>query len=238
VWGSIGGQAAGPRETEGRPSGRILIIDDEDRILQFLARGLRSGGYEVDVTSDPLEGLAAAEQGGYDVVILDLLMPALPGITVLDRLVQRRPRQVVIVLSCLSDSRTKVQCFQLGAVDYMAKPFSVHELLERVRVRIRGARAGAGPLEIGNLRVDLVRRQVRVGPEPVTLTEREFLLLWELIQQAGRTVTKEHLLATVWGYKFDPGSNVIDVYVGRLRQKLGPDAIVTVRGEGYRLNAA
>ena len=226
------------REDEAAVSGRILIIDDEDRILQFVARGLRSEGYEVDVCADPHAGLESAQSGGYDLVILDLLMPTLPGITVLDRLIQRRPQQVVIVLSCLTDSRTKVQCFQLGADDYVAKPFSFHELLERVKVRIRSARAGAGPLEIGSLRVDLVRRQVQVGTQPVALTEREFLLLWELIQHPGRTVSKEHLLAAVWGYKFDPGSNVIDVYVARLRQKLGSETIVTVRGEGYRLNAA
>jgi DNA-binding response OmpR family regulator len=226
------------REPDVPSQGRILIVDDEDRILQFVARGLRGEGYEVDVSADPYSGLEMAQSGGYDLVILDLLMPTLPGITVLDRLIQRRPQQVVIVLSCLTDSRTKVQCFQLGADDYVAKPFSFHELLERVRVRIRAARLGAGPLEIGNLRVDLVRRQVHVGTQPVALTEREFLLLWELIQHPGRTVSKEHLLAAVWGYKFDPGSNVIDVYVARLRQKLGWDAIVTVRGEGYRLNAA
>lgn len=218
--------------------GRILIIDDEDRILQFVARGLRTEGYEVDVSADAHWGLELAQSGEYDLVILDLLMPTLPGITVLDRLIQRRPQQVVIVLSCLTDSRTKVQCFQLGADDYVAKPFSFHELLERVRVRIKAARLNAGPLEIGSLRVDLVRRQVQVGSQPVALTEREFLLLWELIQHPGRTVSKEHLLSAVWGYKFDPGSNVIDVYVARLRQKLGWDAIVTVRGEGYRLNAA
>jgi DNA-binding response OmpR family regulator len=226
------------REDETPVSGRILIVDDEDRILQFVARGLRSEGYEVDVCADPYTGLEAAQAGGYDLVILDLLMPTLPGITVLDRLIQRRPQQVVIVLSCLTDSRTKVQCFQLGADDYVAKPFSFHELLERVKVRIRSARTSTGPLEIGNLRVDLVRRQVLVGTQPVALTEREFLLLWELIQHPGRTVSKEHLLAAVWGYKFDPGSNVIDVYVARLRQKLGSETIVTVRGEGYRLNAA
>jgi len=227
-----------PGDREAASPGRILIIDDEDRILQFVARGLRGEGYEVDVCANPHEGLEGALTGAYDLVILDLLMPTLPGITVLDRLIQRRPQQVVIVLSCLTDSRTKVQCFQLGADDYVAKPFSFHELLERVRIRIRAARLTAGPLEVGNLRVDLVRRHVQVGSEPVALTEREFLLLWELIQHPGRTVSKEHLLSAVWGYKFDPGSNVIDVYVARLRQKLGPDAIVTVRGEGYRLNAA
>jgi two-component system, OmpR family, response regulator len=228
----------GRREGEAPSQGRILIIDDEDRILQFVARGLRGEGFEVDVAADPHHGLEAALAGGYDLVILDLLMPRLPGITVLDRIIQRRPQQVVIVLSCLTDTRTKVQCFQLGADDYVAKPFSFHELLERVRARIRAARLSAGPVEVGNLRVDLVHRQIHVGTQPVALTEREFLLLWELIRTPGQTVSKEHLLSAVWGYKFDPGSNVIDVYVARLRQKLGSDAIVTVRGEGYRLNAA
>lgn len=225
-------------DAEASPLGRILVIDDEDRILQFVARGLRSEGYEVHAVSCPVEGLEAALTGVYDLVVLDLLMPRLPGITVLDRIIQRRPQQVVIVLSCLSDTRTKVQCFQLGADDYVPKPFSFHELLERVRVRIRASRVGAGPIEVGSLRVDLVRRQVQVGDRPIALTEREFLLLWELLRSPGQIVSKEHLLSSVWGYKFDPGSNVIDVYVARLRQKLGPDAIVTVRGEGYRLNAA
>lgn len=203
-----------------------------------MARGLRSEGYEVDLAAHPQLGLEAALAGRYDLVILDLLLPQLPGITVLDRIIQRRPQQVVIVLSCLTDSRTKVQCFQLGADDYVAKPFSFDELLERVRVRIRASRHGAAPLEVGSLRVDLVHRRVMVGARPIALTEREFLLLWELIRRPGETVSKEHLLAAVWGYRFDPGSNVIDVYVARLRQKLGADAIVTVRGEGYRLNAA
>jgi two-component system, OmpR family, copper resistance phosphate regulon response regulator CusR len=225
-------------DSDGPTPGRILIIDDEDRILQFVARGLRAEGYEVDLAADPHEGLEAALSDGYDLVILDLLMPRLPGITVLDRIIQRRPQQVVIVLSCLTDTRTKVQCFQLGADDYVAKPFSFHELLERVRARIRTARLGAGPLVVGSLRVDLVHRQVHAGSRPIALTEREFLLLWELIRNPGQTVSKEHLLSAVWGYNFDPGSNVIDVYVARLRQKLGPEAIVTVRGEGYRLNAA
>jgi DNA-binding response OmpR family regulator len=225
-------------ETAAHSQGRILIIDDEDRILQFVARGLRSEGYEVDVSADPRVGLELALACAYDLVILDLLMPSLPGITVLDRLIQKRPQQVVIVLSCLTDSRTKVQCFQLGADDYVAKPFSLGELLERVKARLRAARLSAAPIEVGSLRVDLVRRHVQVGAQPVALTEREFLLLWELLQHPGRTVSKEHLLASVWGYKFDPGSNVIDVYVARLRHKIGQHAIVTVRGEGYRLNAA
>jgi two-component system response regulator QseB len=227
----------GLREAPPADKGRILVIDDEARILEFVARGLRLEGFEVDAVSDPHQGLRAALERHYDLVILDLLMPELPGITVLDRIVQRKPHQVVIVLSCLTDSRSKVQSFELGADDYLAKPFSFEELLVRVKARIRAARLSSGTLEVGRLRLDLVRRRVEVGSRPVALTEREFLLLRELMQSPGQTVAKEHLLTTVWGYSFDPGSNVVDVYIGRLRHKLGADAIVTVRGEGYRINA-
>jgi len=226
----------GPREAPPAEKGRILVIDDEERILEFVGRGLRLEGYEVDTVADPHEGLRAALERNYDLVILDLLMPGLPGITVLDRIVQRKPHQVVIVLSCLTDSRSKVESFELGADDYLAKPFSFEELLMRVRARIRAARLSPAVLEAGWLRLDLVRRRVEVGARPVALTEREFLLLRELMQNPGQTVAKERLLTTVWGYNFDPGSNVVDVYVGRLRHKLGADTIVTVRGEGYRLN--
>jgi two-component system response regulator QseB len=228
--------ALGPRDAPAADKGRILVVDDEERILEFVARGLRLEGYEVDTAADPHEGLRAALERNYDLIILDLLMPGLPGITVLDRIVQRKPHQVVIVLSCLTDSRSKVESFELGADDYLAKPFSFEELLVRVRARLRAARLNPATLEVGRLRLDLVRRWVEVGTRPVALTEREFLLLRELMQNPGQTVTKEHLLTTVWGYHFDPGSNVVDVYVGRLRHKLGADAIATVRGEGYRLN--
>ena len=127
------------REAEERPQ-RILVIDDEDRILDFIARGLRHEGYEVDVAADPKEGLNAALARHYELVILDLLMPGLPGITVLDRILQRKPYQSVLVLSCLTDATTKVQCLGLGADDYVAKPVSFDELLLRVRARIRHPR--------------------------------------------------------------------------------------------------
>jgi DNA-binding response OmpR family regulator len=165
-------------------------------------------------------------------------MPGLPGITVLDRILQRKPLQSVLVLSCLTDTAAKVQCLGLGAVDYVVKPVSFDELLLRVKARIRSSHGSSTTLELGNLQLDVVRRWVRAGARAVALTEREFLLLRELMHHPGETVTKDDLLASVWGYGFDPGSNVVDVYVRRLRTKLGTDVILTVRGEGYRISAA
>jgi DNA-binding response OmpR family regulator len=226
---------------EGRPAravGRILVIDDEDRILDFVSRGLRCEGYEVDVADDAREGLEAALAQRYDLVILDLLMPGLPGIAVLDRILQQKPRQAVIILSCLTDTTSRIQCLGLGADDYVAKPFNFEELTLRVNARIRSARWNADVLEAGGLKLDLVRRSAQAEGLRVGLTEREFLLLRELMQNAGETISKDRLLANVWGYHFDPGSNVVDVYVRRLRAKLGADSIVTVRGEGYRVDAS
>jgi DNA-binding response OmpR family regulator len=189
---------------ETKAVGRILVIDDEDRILDFVSRGLRCEGYEVDVADDAREGLESALAQRYDLVILDLLMPGLPGIAVLDRILQQKPRQAVIVLSCLTDTTSRIQCLGLGADDYVAKPFNFEELLLRVRARIRSARWKVDTLEAGGLRLDLVRRSAQAGGLPVGLTEREFLLLRELMQNAGETISKERLLENVWGYRFDP----------------------------------
>jgi DNA-binding response OmpR family regulator len=218
--------------------GRILIVDDEPGILNFVSRGLRAEGYEVDTASEGVAGLAAAAAHSYDLVILDLLLPGFGGIEVLSRMVQARPDQPVIVLSALTDTASKVASLELGAEDYLAKPFSFEELLARVHARLRDARSRPTVLAAGALRLDLVRRYVEGTPGRVPLAEREFLLLRALMAAAGETLSKERLLAEVWGYRFDPGSNVVDVYVRRLRAKLGGDAIKTVRGEGYRIDVA
>jgi DNA-binding response OmpR family regulator len=163
-------------------------------------------------------------------------MPDLDGRHILRQLLAQRREQPVLVLSCLADVTTKVDCLELGAQDYLTKPFSLAELLARVRVRLRGeAHPLNEVLKAGDLMLDVGRLEANIGRGPVALTRLEFLLLRELVEHAGHSVGKGQLLATVWGYDFDPGSNVVDVCVRRLRSKLGFDLIKTVRGEGYQL---
>jgi DNA-binding response OmpR family regulator len=223
----------------GTAAGRVLVIDDEERILNFVRRGLEAEGMVVEPARSGEEGLGRALSGSYDLVILDLVMPGLDGHEVLRRILRRKPQQSILVLSALNDTASKVHSLEGGAEDYISKPFSLDELLARVRARLRSAaRSSATRLEAGRISLDLLRREADAGSGPVPLAEREFLLLGELIRNAGRTVSKERLLSSVWGYHFDPGSNVVDVYVRRLRAKLGPEAITTVRGVGYRVDAS
>jgi two-component system, OmpR family, response regulator len=221
---------------DGAAGQRILVVDDEPRIRDFISRALVTAGYAVDAACDGTEGLRRAIQGDYDLVILDLLMPGMDGRQFLSQLVRERREPSVLVLSCLADITTKVDCLELGAQDYLTKPFSLAELLARVRVRLRGdAHPLNEVLRAGDLILDVGRLEANIGDGPVALTRLEFLLLRELMEYAGQPVGKGQLLASVWGYDFDPGSNVVDVCVRRLRSKLGFDLIKTVRGEGYRL---
>ena len=230
--------------TEGAPTlevplRRVLVVDDEPRILGFVSRGLRREGFDVDLAADGKAGLERALGQSYDLVILDLMMPGLDGVSVLRGILARKPDQAVIVLSALSDIRSKVDCLELGAEDYLAKPFSFAELLARVHARLRSAeRNPPTHLTAGHLRLDMLRREVDAGWGPVSLADREFLVLQELMRHPGTTISKERLLAAVWGFRFDPMSNVVDVCVRRLRTKIGPKAIETVRGEGYRIASA
>jgi len=212
--------------------GRILIVDDEPKIRSFIGRAGGRAGDAADQTGDRAAPGARAQEARYDRVILDLVMPDLDGRQVLGKLLAARPDQAVIVLSCVADVAAKVDLLERGAQDYLTKPFSLAELLARVRVRLRSdvIRAGQVTLDVAKLVAD-------VGDGPVHLTRLEFLLLRELAEHAGHAVPKGELLATVWGYDFDPGSNVVDVCVRRLRSKLGFDLIKTVRGEGYQLVA-
>jgi DNA-binding response OmpR family regulator len=215
---------------------RILLVDDEPKIRGFIARALSAAGYEIDCASDGEEALRRSGLGEYGLVILDLIMPEMDGRSVLKALMRDRPEQPVLVLSCLDDVTTKVTCLDLGAHDYLTKPFSLEELLARVRVQLRAElHQGGEMLRAGELVLDVGRLQADIGDGPVALTRLEFLLLRELMEHAGQSVRKEQLLASIWGYDFDPGSNVVDVCVRRLRSKLGFDLIKTVRGAGYQL---
>ncbi|HEY2508222.1 MAG TPA: response regulator transcription factor [Streptosporangiaceae bacterium] len=214
---------------------RILVVDDEPLIRETLVRALESAGYPTDSAADGAAGLRAALTGRYDLVILDLMLPGPDGRAVLTKLRQERPDKPVLVMSCMADVTTKVDLLDLGAEDFLAKPFALDELLARVRVQLRGEHQSSETLRVGHLVLDVARLQADAGVGPVPLTRLEFLLLRELMEHHGDSVAKGKLLATVWGIDFDPGSNVVDVCVRRLRSKLGFDLIETVRGAGYRL---
>jgi two-component system, OmpR family, response regulator len=219
---------------------KILVIEDEARILSFLARGLEAEGYRVEAASDGRDGLERAVDGDFDLVLLDLLLPGLNGLDLLAALHSGRPDLPVVILSARADLPTKLRGFELGACDYVSKPVALDELIARVRVQLRRARTDEvdGSLHGGGIVLDLARRQARLDDVVCDLSDREFRLLHHLVLHAGEIISRERLLAEVWGYTFDPGSNVVEVCVRRLRRKLGPKApIETVRHAGYRLAA-
>ena len=219
---------------------RILVIEDEPRIRAFLGRALEGEGFTVDGAADGFVGLTRALDGAYDLVILDLLLPRVDGLTVLRELARRCPDLPVVVVSARSDLETKLRGFRLGARDYVSKPFAFDELVARVRVHLRPRTDADAPvLRAGGIALDLARREARVGTRAAELSDREFRLLRHLLEHAGEVVSRENILSAVWGYYFDPRSNVVDVCVRRLRRKLGDDApIETVRHAGYRIDAA
>jgi two-component system copper resistance phosphate regulon response regulator CusR len=219
---------------------RILVIEDEPRILGFLKVGLEAEGFAVDGAEDGVSGLALALCEPYELVVLDLQLPQLDGLRLLDELHHGRPELPVLILSARTDLPTKLRSFQLGANDYLSKPFSFDELVARVRVQLRHASSeDASTVRVGGLELDLARRQARVEDRVTDLSDREFRLLYHLVAHAGEVVSRERLLSEVWGYSFDPGSNVVDVCIRRLRKKLGPESpIETVRHAGYRLAVA
>jgi two-component system, OmpR family, copper resistance phosphate regulon response regulator CusR len=220
---------------------KILVIEDEPRILEFLRLGLEAEGFIVDGVEDGAAGLAAALAEPYELVVLDLLLPRLDGLRLLAELRRERADLPVLVLSARSDLPTKLRSFDLGANDYLSKPFSFDELVARVRVHLRRGRdaTDGASLRIGRLSLDLARRRAETESCSIDLSDREFRLLYHLVTHAGEIVSRERLLSEVWGYSFDPGSNVVDVCVRRLRKKLGPAwPIETVRHAGYRLATA
>jgi two-component system copper resistance phosphate regulon response regulator CusR len=220
---------------------RILVIEDEPRILGFLRSGLEAEGFAVDGATDGATGLVLALGQPYELVVLDLQLPQLDGLRLLEEVQAQRPDLPVLILSARTDVPTKLRGFELGAIDFMPKPFSFDELVARVRVHLRSRREHAGSastITVGSLTLDVARRQAQAYGRTADLSDREFKLLYHLATHAGEVVSRERLLSEVWGYSFDPGSNVVDVCVRRLRTKLGsPSPIETVRHAGYRLAA-
>src|SRR3989441_6816033 len=222
---------------------RILIVEDERSIADFIERGLRSEGYSVTCVEDGEAAEAEALTGNFGLILLDVLLPKKNGLEVLRSIRAEEPELPVILLTARGEVEQKVEGLDLGANDYMVKPFSFEELMARVRAQLRRPeqREAAG-LEVGDLKLDFRTREVERGGEGVRLTTREFELLAYLMRHPNQVLSRSQILNAVWGYDYDPGTNVLEVYIGYLRRKLesaeGPVPIETVRSAGYRLVAA
>lgn len=214
----------------------ILVVEDEPGIVTFLRNGLQAAGYQMIHAPDGPSGLALAQRDDVELVVLDLGLPGLPGEELLARLRERRAALPVIVLTAKATVADKVANLEAGADDYLVKPFSFSELLARIRARLRTAgQPTATVLDAGGLRLDLTGRHASVDGNSVALSSREFVLAEVLVRHAGQVLSKAQLLDQVWGYDFDGGSNVVEVYIRHLRNKIGADRIETVRHAGYRL---
>ncbi len=215
---------------------RILVAEDEERISSFLEKGLKANGFTTDVVPDGDSALFMALSGQFDLLILDLGLPGKDGSKVLQELRGKDKDLPVLILTARDGVADTVAGLESGADDYMTKPFRFEELLARVRVRLRDERvAEPTVLTVGEASLDLRTRQVKLGERIIELTAREFALAEMFIRHPNQVLTREQLLSHVWGYDYEPGSNVVDVYVGYLRRKLGGNLITSVRGTGYRL---
>ena len=219
---------------------RILIVEDEARIASFVAKGLRAEGHTAAVAGDGHQGIDQALSGDFDLMVLDIGLPGLDGFEVLDQLRSQGSHVPVIVLTARDSVTDTVTALDTGADDYMPKPFRFAELMARIRLRLRQGGPSGGHdaheqvLTVGGVRLDRRTRRAAVDGRELDLSAREFTLAEIFMLNPGQVLTREQLLDHVWGYDFDPGSNVVDVYVGYLRRKFGSRAITTVRGVGYR----
>ncbi|MBE9004665.1 response regulator transcription factor [Fortiea sp. LEGE XX443] len=218
---------------------RILIAEDEIRIAAFIEKGLRSHGFTTTVASDAHAATNMALSSYFDLMILDLGLPGKDGLNVLEELRGQGENLPVIILTARDNIQDKIAGFEAGADDYITKPFRFEELLVRVKARLRNSNNSQANdellLQAGNIVLDLRSRKVKVGKNIIELPAREFTLAETFFRHPGQVLSREQLLDRVWGYDYEPGSNIVDVYVGYLRKKLGSDLIETVRGMGYRL---
>ncbi|HXW04492.1 MAG TPA: response regulator transcription factor [Vicinamibacterales bacterium] len=220
---------------------RVLIVEDDPTIAEFVTQGLSEAGYAVDLAADGAQGLDRAVDGGYDAAIVDVMLPKLDGLALIDHMRARGIRTPVLILSARRTVDDRVRGLQAGGDDYLTKPFAFAELLARVQALIRRASGAAETtrLAVGDLTLDLLTRRTERAGRPIDLRPREFALLEYLMRKEGRVLTKTMILSHVWGYNFNPGTNVVDVLVSRLREKIDrdfePKLLQTVRGVGYVL---
>jgi DNA-binding response OmpR family regulator len=223
-------------------AGTILVVEDEPGIADFLHRGLEGYGYSVRTALDGINGTEIAVNEPVDLVVLDMMLPGRSGMQVLSAIKDVKPTLPVIALTARTEIDDRIAGLDAGLIDYLTKPFSLRELAARIRAQLRAvSEATVTTLTVSDIELDLLSRQVRRDGEPVRLSSTEFELLHYLMRNAGRVLSREQILRAVWGYEYDPGTNVVDVYIGYLRRKLRrgdrPVPIVTVRTVGYRFDA-
>jgi DNA-binding response OmpR family regulator len=233
-----GGELARPNDA--LSSARVLVIEDEPGIVDFVRRGLEAAGFSVQTALDGIEGERLALKDSFDAIVLDLMLPRRSGLEILASVRRARPSVPVIVLTARGEIEDRVAGLDAGAVDYLVKPFSLAELVARVRAQLRVvAQASTSMLSGEGIELNLLTRKVRRGERSVALSTTEFELLAYFLRHRGQVLSREQILSSVWGYEHDPATNVVDVYVGYLRRKLGsredPAPIYTVRSVGYRL---
>lgn len=219
---------------------RVLVIEDEKKIASFIRKGLEAEGFVVEVSNRGDEGYTLATTRSYEVMVLDILLPGRDGLSILRSLRERRLPLPVILLTARSELNERLEGLNLGADDYLTKPFYIEELIARIHaVTRRASGATQGILGVGDLTMNLLTREVQRGGVALVLTPREFTLLEHLMRSPGRVLTRVQICEHVWGYDFDPGSNLVEVYIQRLRKKVDAEASVkrieTIRGVGYRL---
>jgi DNA-binding response OmpR family regulator len=221
---------------------KVLVVEDEKKIASFIRKGLEAQGFMVEVTHHGDEGYTLATTRPYDVLVLDIMLPGRDGLSILRNLRERRMSVPVILLSARSELNERLEGLNLGADDYLTKPFYIEELIARIQAVAR--RASGTPqslLQVEDLTLDLITHEVKRGDRKIELTAREFALLERLMRSPGRVFTRVQISEQVWNYDFDPGSNLVDVYIQRLRKKIGDTGpvklIETIRGVGYRMKA-
>ncbi|NUR74741.1 MAG: response regulator transcription factor [Thermoleophilia bacterium] len=216
---------------------QLLLIEDDPRIREVVGAGLGTRGFSVTSAPDGTAGIELLRSRPFDLVLLDLMLPDVDGLALLGAIREARPRLPVIALTARADPASKLAGFAGGADDYVTKPFSLAELAARIKARLRWREEGGTLIEAGALTLDLATNRASIGARSVLLSGREACLLAAFARRGGEVLSREELLRLVWQIEFDPGSNVVDVYVRALRRKLGAGVIETVRGRGYRLRA-